>query len=309
MPCPQGYYCPHQSRMQMCPGIMTFLRAEDGIMVTVPTTSTSPVPAYKLEHCNCSAAGGFEASPSSQALFGCIACEDGYYSPPSTGGSDSSSRCKKCPAGTYASQQSVCPISMGGVSLLGHHHPCSPSSSSMRVAVGASACTACPMDKPYTLLEVIAKGIEDCRQCPEEHYYDDHVKRSVYFLDACIFYVCIAGFYFFFDTGAWHARQAAKALHSMRRRRAQRRLTACVQHATWTCATPGWVSTSTPKEDALAPSTRTGLALAAATSLTTASTWDRPTMTSIPRMRRASGCAWMVTSAGLGRMCASRARP
>lgn len=157
MPCPQGYYCPSQERMQICPGIVTFVRG--GVAVTVPTTDTAVAggAAYKLQQCNCSAAGGFEPSRSSQALFGCVACADGHFSSPGM------RECQPCPAGSFAARQSVCPVSSRACT------------NATMVDVGAATCTVCPRERPYTRSAGMARGVQDCFRCPEDHYYSSEV--------------------------------------------------------------------------------------------------------------------------------------
>lgn len=166
VPCAEGFFCPSRDEHVECPTLATFKR--DGGYVTVPTTLSR---AYRSEHCNCSAAGGFEPSPYSQALFGCVPCSDGTYSPPGAVG------CASCPAGKYASQVKgatnyrACPASdspsvsfygAAGTSGAMSVAACSATPPAFLMDVGATACTDCPADRPYTWQQG-SKSVGECR--------------------------------------------------------------------------------------------------------------------------------------------------
>ncbi len=196
--CPSGYYCPSKDAQILCPGTAIFL-SEAKKFVTVPQT-TPTLGAYKVEHCNCSIAGGFQASRYSQALLGCEACPDGYYSPP---GGGSVQQCQRCPQGKYAAQKHglrdylQCPSADSPKALVLDSTTTSDCSVSLNnVTVGATECTSCPPDRPYTWTVAVdyyhseagvASSISDCKQCPRDYFFDDAQGRCIKCARRCVF--------------------------------------------------------------------------------------------------------------------------
>ncbi len=176
-----------QDQFVECPNTMIF-RQNDGKYVTVPTTTPG---AYRLEHCNCSGAasgGGFEASQYSQSLFGCVACEDGFFAGPGD------TQCQRCPPGTYSSQQKnlvnyrACyerdsPRLVFGSLFLGPSVPCNYTSAS-RISSGAASCTKCPAHRPYTWGD-FAKSVDDCKTCPQNHFFNSRLNTCQMCSAAC----------------------------------------------------------------------------------------------------------------------------
>lgn len=161
IPCAPGFYCPSKDQYVECPGTSIF-KGAGGRYAVVPSTSFA---AYKVQHCNCtSASGGFEPSPYSQALFGCVACEDGKFANPSSG------RCQSCPMGKYASKilksavnYRVSPSADSPrISFYGLESSDGLATASATIDVGATLCTVCPADRPYTWNEG-SKSVGDCR--------------------------------------------------------------------------------------------------------------------------------------------------
>lgn len=208
VPCTAGFYCPSKDEYIECPSVLTFMDPATKAYVTVPE---SPAGSYSVDQCDCTLAGGFVASSFSLSLFGCIACPDGYYSPPSGNAANRTAssqppkataiemtqgECLPCPQGTYAAQiKSVrnyrtCPskdsplpvFGQVGNSSSGGNRTAVKSSdadckaSDMARARGASSCTACPPDRPYTW-HPHASTASECKRCPQEHYYDSAAKR------------------------------------------------------------------------------------------------------------------------------------
>lgn len=112
----------------------------------------------------------------SQSLSGCRACEDGYYARVGM------ASCAACPLGTYASQSKgvqdyyKCPASdspkitfYGMASATGSSMP--GSSFDCTMDVGATACTPCPADRPYTW-QIASTSAAECKRCPEGMYFD-----------------------------------------------------------------------------------------------------------------------------------------
>ena len=182
VPCPPGFFCPAPDRFIECPGTVIFRRNQR--YVAVPTTSGA---ASRLEHCNCSAAGGFMASEYSQALFGCVACPDGTFAAPGM------ARCQACPPGTYASQAKglvdyrQCPSGDSPRVLFGNTYlePSAPCSAQGTVSAGATACTACPADRPHTWGGGGAAAAPDCKRCPQGHFFNSLSNKCQQCSPAC----------------------------------------------------------------------------------------------------------------------------
>ena len=191
--CPPGFYCPSQDQFIECPGTVIFRNPQyttvpttlpgtailqDSVQkkyVTVPTTLPG---AHRMDQCNCSIAGGFEASEYSQALFGCVPCPDGWFSAPGD-----ANGCQKCPSGSYASQATnmvdyrKCYTADSPRLVFGNLFsepslPCSPAFTPEKISAGATSCTQCPFGRPYTSAASAAKSADDCRRCPENHFFN-----------------------------------------------------------------------------------------------------------------------------------------
>jgi len=185
VPCPEGYYCPSKDAQIPCPG--TAILFVGGKYVAVPQT-TPRVGAYKVEHCNCSVTGGFQASQYSQSLLGCEACQDGYYAPPG------SSICTRCPAGKYASQKHglrdyyKCPSATSPRIVVSNDNDGSIGADcSGSVTMGATACTLCPFDRPYTWPDSVSTSDSDCKRCPKDYFFDDAKGACVKCATQCVF--------------------------------------------------------------------------------------------------------------------------
>ncbi len=110
-----------------------------------------------------------------QALgYGCQPCENGFYAPPGA-----TTRCLACPRGKYAAQTTgwvdymKCPSSdspriafVPGTSSVA----AAPSSCVSSMSVGATTCTSCPANRPYTWSDR-SKTVSDCKQCPEGQFF------------------------------------------------------------------------------------------------------------------------------------------
>lgn len=132
---------------------------------------SSPEGSYHPSSCTCSEAGGFEAGSATGMLgTGCQPCKDGYFSLP-----NSSSGCQPCPNNTYASISNdfrdflKCPNASSPKLAF----PTSTTSGSgdecFTVKVGATSCTPCPLDRPYTMAPATpSKSM--CMACPTGHY-------------------------------------------------------------------------------------------------------------------------------------------
>lgn len=164
VPCPQGFYCPYSRRGEIieCPATMVIRRDGDNNYTILPTTAVKG--AYRMEQCLCSLSGGFEVSPYSQALFGCVACADGHYHDPAE---NTTALCKACPSGKFSSQEKgllnyrECVQDIFARPLT-FKPGCTPTSAPP-VDAGAIRCTPCPdPDRPYTWVEAAASA-GDCR--------------------------------------------------------------------------------------------------------------------------------------------------
>lgn len=199
VPCAPGFYCPSKDQYVACPGTSIFQRqGAAATFVTVPETTPRSA-ASSLDQCNCSLAGGFEASTFSQALFGCVPCEDGYYAV-----AGQHLKCQRCPSGTYSSQTrgvrnyAKCPSSVSpritfygaaGTDLVssstGALCTADPADAAVTMTVGATSCTPCPTDRPFTREGAVAKSLDDCWRCPDDHFFDTSLETCVRCRPAC----------------------------------------------------------------------------------------------------------------------------
>lgn len=144
--------------------------------VTVPT---SPAGSYQPSACSCKAAGGFDGDYSG-GIVGCVPCRDGFYSAPGM------PQCEECPLGTYSTQSFglrdyyVCPASDSPAIRFSSRYPWKSAVSATqctapRIVVGASYCTPCPPDRPYTWSKA-STTVDACHRCMEGFYFDDFEK-------------------------------------------------------------------------------------------------------------------------------------
>jgi hypothetical protein len=146
---------------------------------------SSPEGSYHPSSCSCSEAGGFESGSAVGMIgTGCTPCLDGYFSGPG-----SMDGCQPCPKNTYSTVTAdlrdflKCPNSTSPAL----HFPLQVSSrddSCFTVRIGATYCTSCPPDKPYTLASASSSKAM-CRTCPPDQYLDPVTKICIKCIDAC----------------------------------------------------------------------------------------------------------------------------
>lgn len=195
--CPAGFFCPSMDRAYACPGSIVLPRSlspqpSGAASAVVPASNPG---SWKVDQCSCSSAsigGGFEAPRFGFAAFGCSPCPNGTFAAPGM------ASCSACPAGTYAAQyivQATKPLlpdsfhsAIGGQAAAAQDSAVVEVAGGLFAAVrGASSCTSCPADRPYTWASAqppsssssssssttnaqLPSSLDDCHACPEGYF-------------------------------------------------------------------------------------------------------------------------------------------